>query len=69
MTPAAKRFMAAFRAGADAQAMDALLAEVRRDERIRSDAQRLEVLAQAPGDKADEVAALLARARYLMETA
>jgi len=68
------RFLKAFRAGASAPAMDALLAEVRRDYQIHIDAQKVFALAidvaegdAMPADAADEVAALLHRARYLME--
>lgn len=65
----ADRFLQAFRAGANAQQMDVLLAEVRRDYRIRRDMEKLTELSLEPNDCADEVAGLLQRARYLLETA
>lgn len=72
----AKRFLAACKAGANADEMDRLLVDVHLDYRIRRDARALLKLAskiadgeEAPSPAVDEVAALLERARYLMETA
>jgi hypothetical protein len=70
----AKRFLAACRAGASVDEMDRLLVDVHMDYRIRRDARALLRLAtkiadgeQPPSPAVDEVAALIERARYLME--
>jgi hypothetical protein len=72
----AKRFLAACRRGATVDEMDRLLADVRLDYQIKRDARALLKLAskiadgeQPPSPAVDEVAALVERARYLMETA
>lgn len=73
---AATRFMHACKRGANAAEMDTLLIELRRDERLVRDAEAVARIAgeiangtAIPTEDSDEVAALLARARYLMETA
>lgn len=72
----AKRFLAACRAGASVHEMDRLLADVHLDYRIQRDARALLRLAtkiaegtEPPSAAVDEVAALVERARYLMESA
>lgn len=72
----AQRFQAACRAGATVDQMDRMLADVHLDYRIQRDAEALLSLAtkivegeEAPSPAVDEVAALIERARYLLEMA
>lgn len=72
----AKRFLKACRAGATVEEIERLLADVHLDYRIQRDARALLQLAtkiadghEPPSAAVDEVAQLIERARYLLETA
>lgn len=72
----AATFLQACRRGASVDEMDALITVKRRDERICFDALAIARIASEiadgapfPNEGANEVAGLLARVRYLMETA